>query len=59
MKLSPWYKTEEHTPIRKGWYQCKCCSMQWWWTGKTWSIDSQGKLTLTIDELTEWRGIIK
>lgn len=58
MKLSPWYKTEKIKPIRKGWYECKCCSNDWWWDGKTWCV-AKNKFQMPPDEVEYWRGILK
>jgi hypothetical protein len=55
MKLSPWFKTRKHKPLRIGYYQCKCCLNKFWWNGKYWSDFFDG----FPESVNEWRGIIK
>lgn len=55
MKLTDWYKSWQK-PVRKGFYQCKCCNDMFYWNGKFWTSDPCDKSDWGMGE---WRGVAK
>lgn len=53
IKLTDWYESWQK-PIRKGFYQCKCCNDMFYWNGKHWSSAPWDKSDWGMGE---WRGI--
>jgi hypothetical protein len=56
MKLTPWYPPDTN-PWRKGWYECKCCNLRYFWSGKSWDNTDIGGSSL--QQNIEWRGLTK
>ena len=55
MKLTDWYKPSQ-LPVRKGFYECKCCNNKFYWDGFNWR-DPDFREYVQINE--GWRGIAK
>lgn len=54
-KLTGWYKPSQ-LPVRKGFYECKCCNNRFYWDGFNWR-DPDWREYVQINE--GWRGIAK
>ena len=55
MKLTDWYEFWQN-PVRKGFYQCKCCENMFYWNGKFWTTAPWDKY---VEHIEGWRGIAK
>jgi len=56
MKLTRWYPPDIK-PVRKGWYECKCCNRRYFWSEESWdNTDNNGWPT---KQNIEWRGLTK
>ncbi len=56
MKLTPWYPPDTK-PVRTGWYECGCCNLTYFWSGKSWDNTDLGGPSLKQN--IEWRGLTK
>ena len=56
MKLTKWYAPDQK-PVRKGYYQCKCCKEFFYWDNKGWQSKCfKNEYTVVCEG---WRGIAK
>ena len=53
-KLTPWFPPEIK-PVRKGWYECRCCTDTFYWTGERWLMMPGGGFS-SIQNIS-WRGL--
>jgi hypothetical protein len=56
MKLTEWYDPDQK-PVRKGYYECKCCNFKFYWDGKGWLSKKDRKDYAQM--AAGWRGLAK
>ena len=59
-KLTPWFDSKSHSPVREGWYDCKECSARHYFKEGVWYRDKKSLRDgpMTIRKM-HWRGMAR